>query len=77
MLNLVPCASSFQVGSAIGKAQAPPKPMTRKEMYRYVVTLSVKHVDALEELILHVNSNGSGCLLLDIEERDEYKRAKE
>ena len=28
MLNLVPCASSFQVGSAIGEAKAPPKPMT-------------------------------------------------
>jgi len=30
MLNLVPCASSFQVGSAIGKAKAPLKPMTKR-----------------------------------------------
>lgn len=35
MLNLVPCASSFQVGSAIGEAKAPPKPMTMLSLTKF------------------------------------------
>lgn len=47
-----------------------------KDMYRYVVVLSVKNLEALEELFLHVQNDG--CLMLDLEERIEYKRqAKE
>ena len=43
-----------------------------RDMYRYVVVLSVKSLEALEELFLHVESGG--CLMLDLEERIEYKR---
>lgn len=47
-----------------------------KDMYRYVVVLSVKNLEALEELFLHVQDDG--CLMLDLKERMAYKRlAKE
>jgi len=46
-----------------------------KDMYRYVVVLSVKNLEALEELIVDIQNNG--CLLLDLEERMEYKRLKQ
>jgi len=48
---------------------------TTKDMYRYIVVLSVKNLEALEELIVHMQDND--YLLLDLEERIEYKRLKQ